>query len=183
MLKLRKTRAKIVALILGLPALVLGTGAATASAADGYSWVQNANSGKCLAVGAASTNNGASVIQWDCVSGASEQYWSFMTLPSKIVNGIEYFHIINQHSTAANGTPMCLAVPGGTTAWNTQLMQWPCGDWNDHWWSLIGTSTGGWELRNLNGLCAAVGAGSTVSGAPVIQWGCDAGPEQSWHRV
>ncbi|MFF1476656.1 RICIN domain-containing protein [Streptomyces sp. NPDC058301] len=183
MFKLRKARAKIIALCVCIPALVLGAEASTASATGTYYFLKNANSSKCLAVGAASANNGAGVIQWDCTYGATEQYWSLNQLPSKVVNGETYYHVVNSNSTAVRGTAMCLAVPGGTTAWNTQLMQWPCGDWNDHWWKLVpNPAYGGWELKNLNGLCAAVGAGSKVSGAPVIQWGCTAGPEQTWFQ-
>ncbi|GGP83850.1 RICIN domain-containing protein [Streptomyces melanogenes] len=183
MFKLRKARAKIIALCVCIPALVLGAEASTASATGTYYFLKNANSSKCMAVGAASANNGAGVIQWDCTYGGTEQYWSFNQLPSKVVNGETYYHVVNSNSTAVRGTPMCLAVPGGTTAWNTQLMQWPCGDWNDHWWKLVrNPDQGGWMLENLNGLCAAVGASSKVSGAPVIQWDCTRGAEQTWFQ-
>ncbi|MFE6747406.1 RICIN domain-containing protein [Kitasatospora purpeofusca] len=182
--RLRKARAKIVALLVAVPALVVGAGASTASAAGNYYFLKSVNSAnECLAVGAGNTNNGAGVIQWDCVAGAAEQYWSLNALPTKVVGGETYYHIVNLHSTAVRGTPMCLAVPGGTTAWNTQLMQWPCGDWNDHWWKLVpNPQRGGWGLKNLNGLCAGVGGSSHTSGAAVVQWECTAGAEQTWYQ-
>lgn len=183
MFKLRKARAKTIALFLGVPALILGTGASTASAAGTYYFVKNANSAnECMAVGAASTNNGAGVIQWDCVYAADEQWWSTDEFPGKVAADGIYYHFVNLNSTTKRGTPMCLAVPGGTRAWNTQLMQWPCGDWNDHWWKWVSTPDG-YALQNLNGLCAAVGGGSHVSGAPVVQWTCTGGAEQSWYNA
>ncbi|MFI6152706.1 RICIN domain-containing protein [Kitasatospora sp. NPDC051170] len=184
MVKSWKTHARIIALCAGLPALVLGTGGVVnASTTDtNYSVLYNFNTNnQCLAVGAGSIDNGAGVIQWNCTNGF-EQEWSFDRLPTKTFNGSTWYHVVNLKSTLQRGTPMCLAVPGGTSALNTQLMQWPCGDWNDHWWRKISTDYANtFALENLNGLCIGVGGNSHVPGAPVVQWSCDNGPEQSWY--
>ena len=169
---------KIVVMMFGLAGLVLGAGTMAASAATparqansvqgGTYQLLNARSAECLAVGGGSRQQGATVIQWGC-DGQNKQQWVVDTSNTKVGgDGRTYYHIVNVNSG------MCLAVPGGSTAWNLQLIQWPCGSWNDHYWSLDnGTGTQG-LMRNYNSsLCMAVGGASLTQGAPVIQWGCN----------
>ncbi|MFH8383864.1 RICIN domain-containing protein [Kitasatospora sp. NPDC018058] len=91
-----------------------------------------------------------------------------------------YDHIIND-----NGN-QCLAVPGGSTAQGTGLIQWPCGTWNDHYW------TANWQFsaNDFNwyhvvdynsGQCLAVPGAGTSAGAHVIQWPCGTWPDHYWH--
>lgn len=153
-----------------------GTAHATAIPGGGGSNVyqlSNGNSGQCLAVGASSTANGAGVIQWPCTGGA-EQLWSFTDITS--INGSLWAHVRNLNSG------QCLAVPGGNLNIGYQLMQWPCGPWNDHYWQFdVDPTTGYAMLYNLNNQCAAIGASSLTAGAPAVEWTCTGGNEQLWH--
>src|SRR5687768_10047005 len=89
-----------------------------------------------------------------------------------------YGHIIN------NNSGQCLAVPGGSTVEGTGLIQWGCGTWRDHYWTLEPWTVNGvrhYRIINLNsGQCLAVPGASTVEGTQVIQWGCGTWPDHFW---
>ncbi|MDX3569048.1 RICIN domain-containing protein [Streptomyces sp. ID05-47C] len=78
----------------------------------------------------------------------------------------------------------CLAVPGGSTAAGTGLIQWPCGTWADHFWTAEPWSINGavyYRFVNANsGQCLALPGGSTKDGAQVIQWPCGTWGDHFW---
>lgn len=87
-------------------------------------------------------------------------------------------HVVNQ------GSNKCLAVPGGSTAKGTGLIQWPCGTWRDHYWTAEPWSINGavyYRFVNANsGQCLAVPGGSTKAGTQVIQWPCGTWADHFW---
>ncbi|MFG2146330.1 RICIN domain-containing protein [Streptomyces sp. NPDC048696] len=86
-----------------------------------------------------------------------------------------YIHIVN------NGSGQCLAVPGGSKAQGTGLIQWPCGTWNDHFWRFDDTGGGTYHVVNYNsGECLAVEGGSHNNGAKAIQWPCGTWADHYW---
>jgi hypothetical protein len=89
-----------------------------------------------------------------------------------------YGHIIN------NNSGQCLAVPGGSTVEGTGLIQWGCGTWADHYWTLEPWSISGvrhYRVINYNsGQCLAVPGASTVEGTQVIQWPCGTWVDHFW---
>jgi hypothetical protein len=182
-MKLRTKLAAVFGASVTTLAVFAGTANATTIPGGGgggnYFEIRNLNSGQCLAVGAGSTANGAGVIQWTC-TGGNEQEWEFTD--HKVVNGKDWYHVKNLNSG------LCLAVPGGNTNPGYQLMQWPCGPWNDHYWYFDGGYYDDWgeyiptygDIFNENNQCAAVGASSLTPGAPAVEWGCTGGNEQQW---
>lgn len=55
---------------------VLSTGVpANAAPIDPYYTLINANSGKCLSIGASSTADGATAIQWGCWGGDDQRWY------------------------------------------------------------------------------------------------------------
>lgn len=89
-----------------------------------------------------------------------------------------YGHIIN------NNSGQCLAVPGGSTEAGIGLIQWGCGSWRDHYWTLEPWDIDGvrhYRIINLNsGQCLAVPGASTVEGTQVIQWPCGTWLDHFW---
>ncbi len=80
------------------------------------------------------------------------------------------------------GSHKCLAVPGGSQVAGTGLIQWTCGDWPDHFWTLEYTNvTGLFRVRNYGtNQCLAVPNASTADGVQVIQWPCGTYPDHFW---
>ena len=78
------------------------------SASGGYQW-RNVNSNLCLAVDAASTAQGARMVQLACNANAQSQViaWSGTSL-------------VIQHNK------QCVDIYGGSTANGAQVIQWPC---------------------------------------------------------
>ncbi|MEW2136279.1 RICIN domain-containing protein [Streptomyces sp. NPDC005409] len=164
-------------------ALLLGlTGATSANASPGrlpaadradlqFDWLRNVNSGQCLAVPGGSMDPGTGLIQWPC-SGWMDHKWHLKA--AFTAGGIQYFQIMNANSG------QCVALPGGSTEAGTQVIQWPCGDWKDHYWGAEFTNQGV-RLKNWNsGQCLSIPGGSGTEGERVIQWPCGGWLDQSW---
>ncbi|WP_409235880.1 RICIN domain-containing protein [Streptomyces sp. PA5.6] len=87
-------------------------------------------------------------------------------------------HIIN------DGSGKCLAVPGGSKEQGIGLIQWGCGSWKDHFWSLERwTIDGVLHFRVINDnskQCLAVPDGSKTPGTQVIQWPCGLWRDHFW---
>ncbi|MFD9733803.1 RICIN domain-containing protein [Umezawaea sp. NPDC059074] len=87
-------------------------------------------------------------------------------------------HIVNDNSGK------CLAVPGGSTAAGTGLIQWTCGSFRDHQWGLEAWNVDGvrhYRVINLNSTqCLAVPGNSGEAGIQVIQWPCGTFPDHFW---
>jgi hypothetical protein len=176
-------RTRTIAVAATLAALLLGYGTMPASAAEGStapristngSWghVVNFNSGQCLGVPGGSTVNGEGLIQWPCGTWR-DHYWraeyGFTTSAGN------WYHIINYNSG------QCLAVPGASTIAGTQVIQWPCGTWHDHYWRFEYEPNGSARIINYNsGQCLAVPGASTTAGEKVIQWPCGPWADHFW---
>ncbi|GAA0445057.1 RICIN domain-containing protein [Streptomyces stramineus] len=161
--------------------LTSGITSASASAPDSkpgpsgtqaYGWVRNANSAHCLAVPGGSTENGAGLIQWGCGSW-KDHYWQFEHAFNS--GGRGYYRVRNLNSG------QCLAVPGASKTEGTQVIQWPCGTWADHYWGIDYTS-GGKRLVNWNsGQCLAIPGASRAQGEKAIQWPCGTWADHYWN--
>ncbi|GAA4899445.1 RICIN domain-containing protein [Streptomyces coeruleoprunus] len=154
--------------------LLAGTTAANAAPADEeatYVHIVNRNSGQCLAVPGGSTQQGTGLIQWGCGSW-NDHYWTFRYAFSS--GGLNYYQLENLNSH------QCLAVPGASTQQGTQVIQWPCGTWKDHYWGVRPTSNGA-QLVNWNSRqCLAIEGGSLTAGAKAIQWPCGTWRDHYW---
>ncbi|MGC0334698.1 hypothetical protein RKD23_007688 [Streptomyces sp. SAI-170] len=142
------------------------------AAAATYTHVINVNSNQCLSVPGGSTTAGTGLAQWPCGSW-NDHYWSFQYAFSS--GGVNYYRLENLNSH------QCLAVPGGSTTAGTQVIQWPCGTWRDHYWGVRNTSAGSQLVNYNSGQCLAVAGGSTAAGAKVIQWPCGTWRDHYWY--
>ncbi|MEU6197988.1 RICIN domain-containing protein [Streptomyces sp. NPDC047061] len=141
-----------------------------ASAASGY-YLVNVNSARCLAIGSASTAQGAHAIQWTCESGHAEQQWAFTTVAS-------YTYTITNVNSG-----QCLAIGNASSTNGAAAIQWPCETGHaEQQWVLYNDG----HLQNVSsGLCLAIGSANTANGAGAIQWNCEGWadgthPEQEW---
>ncbi|MFF1482931.1 RICIN domain-containing protein [Streptomyces sp. NPDC058301] len=160
------------AVAIGIAGLLALVGTSPAHATPRLYRIKNANSGQCLAVGAASKAGGAGVIQWTCVPGAVEQLWYFDG--PWYVNGVDFYRIINWNSG------MCLADPASSTNAGVQMIQYGCGSGHEQFWRADTPDT----FRNLaSSLRLAVGGRSQTPGAPVVQWYPNSQSEQSWEET
>ncbi|MFF4160664.1 RICIN domain-containing protein [Streptomyces sp. NPDC001678] len=183
-----KSHFRLPGILAAAAALLLTSGVTTASAttqqdtgkserraqkgAEIYSWVRNANSGQCLAVPGGSTENGKGLIQWGCGTW-NDHYWYFERAFSS--GDLVYYRVRNLNSG------QCLAVPGASTTAGTQVIQWPCSTWPDHYWGIEYTSRGA-RLVNWNSKqCLAIPGASTAQGEKVIQWPCGTWPDHYWN--
>ncbi|MER5638780.1 RICIN domain-containing protein [Kitasatospora sp. NPDC002227] len=138
-----------------------------------YDHIVNNNSGLCLALPGASTAYGAGVIQWPCGSW-TDHYWT--TDYQFTESGYYWYHVVNRNSG------QCLALPGASTQAGAQLVQWPCGQWKDHYWAFELDTNGQVHIVNYNSRqCLALPGASTQPGAPVIQWPCGTWADHYWH--
>lgn len=140
-----------------------------------YTWA-NSVSGKCLAVSGGVMANGTPVIQWPC-NGNPDQSWE--------VNDISQGNTDYQLFRSGKNRAFCLAVPGSSTAPNTQLIIWNCNGNPDQYWDpiYVSTSRGGrWVMENFaTEQVAAVAGSSTADGARVVQWPYTANWDQYWY--
>ncbi len=101
-----------------------------------------------------------------------DHYWS---LEAWSIGGVRHFRVINYNSG------QCLAVPGGSKQNGVQVIQWPCGTWNDHFWRFDDAGGGKFRIVNYNSQqCLAVEGGSKVDGAKAIQWPCGGWADHFW---
>ncbi|GHF58198.1 hypothetical protein GCM10010218_44590 [Streptomyces mashuensis] len=171
-MKSRYRLSGILAATAAIGGLTATSAAASPALPDSYGWVRNANSAHCLAVPGGSTQNGIGLIQWGC-GGWQDHYWQFEYAFSS--GGRSYYHVRNLNSR------QCLAVPGASTTPGTQVIQWPCGDWKDHFWGVEYTNKGKRLVNWNSGQCLAVPGASTVQGEKVIQWPCGDWPDHYWN--
>ncbi|MEU5438455.1 RICIN domain-containing protein [Streptomyces sp. NPDC020719] len=138
-----------------------------------YDHITNLNSGQCLAVPGGSTAQGTGLIQWPCGTW-NDHYWSVQYQFTS--SGFYWYHVVNLNSQ------QCLAVPGGSTTQGTQVIQWPCGTWADHYWAFATDRAGVTHIANGNsGQCLAIPGGSTAQGTKVIQWPCGTWNDHYWY--
>ncbi|MER6914512.1 RICIN domain-containing protein [Streptomyces sp. NPDC000594] len=136
-----------------------------------YQRVRNFGTHLCLAVPGGSLEEGKQLIQWPC-GPWNDHYWAFENAFTS--GGLQYVRIRNLNSG------QCLAVPGGSTAAGTTVIQWPCGTWRDHYWGLR-VSSSGTQLVNYNsGQCLGIPGNDPNAGVRVFQWPCGPWPDHYW---
>jgi hypothetical protein len=83
----------------------------------------------------------------------------------------------------ANANGQCAAVPAASTVPGERVIQWPCGNWRDHYWTMdINRDT--FQIITANsGQCMAIPGGSTRPGERVIQWPCGNHRDHFWFLV
>ncbi|WP_184543245.1 RICIN domain-containing protein [Mucilaginibacter sp. FT3.2] len=149
----------------------VGTGGTDVFYTGAYYRLLNLNSGQALDVNAASTANGAGIIQWP-QNGGNNQQWVITD------NGGGYYKITNRNSGEA------LDVNAASTANGAGIIQWPWNGGNNQQWALTSTTTGVYKAINRNsGLALDVNGASTTNGAGIIQWPYSGANNQQWQIV
>jgi uncharacterized repeat protein (TIGR03803 family) len=135
---------------------------------DQYFEIVSRNSGKCLDVFGASTDPGASVIQWVCHGGPNQQ-WRLEPA------GGGAFRIIARHSGLA------LDVFGASLDDVAPIIQWPVHGGDNQAWTLAPAGNGYVSLIvRHSGKAMDVEFASTDDGARVIQYTPHGGANQQW---
>ncbi|MFE2111539.1 RICIN domain-containing protein [Kitasatospora sp. NPDC059463] len=164
----RRLGAALGALVAAAAAVLTAPG--TASAGVTYTppfELRNTATGKCLEVADWRTDVGAPVRQWTCTGGANQQW---------IVNNGSF--VLNQHSS------LCLDIPGRSTAWGVQLIQYTCSSMGyppNQRWHVPGVSqpsTG--PVTSFLETVLDVYGFDPSDGAPVVTWGANGGDNQTW---
>jgi Ricin-type beta-trefoil lectin domain-like len=168
------------ALIAALAAAVIGPASAQANAYNLE--FKNLGTGLCMSVAYNDSPDwGYPVVQATCWGGVN-QHWDF-TRSWLDGRGVRWGHIVNRE------TGLCLAVRGGSHTSGVGLMEWPCGNWADHWWriqpAMYAGSIPAYHLVNMiakpsGPLCAAIPGGTHAAGASVIQWPCGTWADHYW---
>ncbi|HEX8628365.1 MAG TPA: RICIN domain-containing protein [Catenuloplanes sp.] len=95
--------------------------------------------------------------------------------PHSTARALAISHVINDNSG------QCLALPGGSKVAGERTIQWPCGTWNDHYWTLRIAPNATFQIVNHNsGQCLALPGGSKVAGERPIQWPCGTWADHYW---
>jgi uncharacterized repeat protein (TIGR03803 family) len=135
---------------------------------DGYFEIVSRNSGKCLDVFGASTDAGASAIQWICHGGPNQQ-WRLEPA------GGGAFRIIARHSGQA------LDVFGASVDDVAPIIQWPVHGGDNQVWTLEPASDGYVRIvARHSGKAMDVEFASPDDGARVIQYTPHGGANQQW---
>jgi uncharacterized repeat protein (TIGR03803 family) len=135
---------------------------------DGYVEIVSRNSGKCLDVSGASTDAGASAIQWICHGGLNQQ-WRLEPA------GGGAFRIIARHSGQA------LDVFGALVDDVTPIIQWPVHGGDNQAWTLEPSSDGYVRIvARHSGKALDVEFASPDDGARVIQYTPHGNSNQQW---
>ncbi|MFE4629373.1 RICIN domain-containing protein [Streptomyces mirabilis] len=136
----------------------------------------NNNSGKCIVDPGDNTADGVKLIQWSCNDNFASQYWTPAN-EYQDANGNYWYQLVNNHSNK------CLGVPGASTQKGVQVIQWPCGNYPDHWWGFQPAANNTFRILSYNdsNLCLGIPAASTADGAAVIQWPCGTWADHYWH--
>ena len=151
--------------------LSIDSAAGSLSAATHNFQFVNAKSGKALEVEAASSADGASIIQ-NPPTSESHQQWGLK------YDGAGYFRISNVASSKV------LDVPDESSADGVKLKQWKNTDGDNQAWLLSDIGAGLFQIRNKhsNKLVAVVD-GSSADGAAIEQRSAGSGDEQRWRLV
>ncbi|HYB51475.1 MAG TPA: RICIN domain-containing protein [Burkholderiaceae bacterium] len=131
--------------------------------------IQSLASGKCLDLEGGAKVDGPVVIQYDCHSGANQQ-WSLESA------GGAGYRIVSRLSGKCVGIDR--SAGSGITA---PVLQSACGDSaTEQLWSLE-SKRGGYVIRSIiSGRCLDVPGGSSVNGARLVAWKCVGGENQVW---
>jgi glucose/arabinose dehydrogenase/PKD repeat protein len=148
----------------------VGVGVPDPGGVAGRTWTVAAqHSGKLMDVSAASTADGAQVVQW-AATGGNNQKWQAVDAG----NGAVYLKAVHSNK--------CLDVTNGSTAQGAFLQQLACNNGNQQKFLVAPAATAGvYTVRSVpSGLCVDVNGGATTDGARLLQWGCHSGTNQQW---
>ena len=123
---------------------------------------------KCLDVSEASTENGSTVIQWQCHGGAN-QAWR-----------IERDDDGYNSRLVSRQSGKCLDVRGESRDDGAPVIQWQCHGGANQQWRLEAVGTGYRFVARHSGKCLDVAGSSTDDGIAIIQWQCHGGANQTW---
>ncbi|MFD8595997.1 RICIN domain-containing protein [Kitasatospora sp. NPDC059646] len=132
------------------------------SAAATFYRIVNDGSGRCLAIGSSSTDNGAHAIQWECLENSLGQIWYD-----------DGDHIVNFNSGK------CLAIGSSSTDNGAHAIQWECLDKSP---GQVWYRSGSQIVNGHSGKYLAIGSSSTANGAHAIQWEATGSLGQSWYQ-
>ena len=116
-------------------------------------------SGRCVDVPGATTNNGTQVQLWDC-NGQTNQRWTATSGKQLQVYGNK-----------------CLDASGQGTTNGTQVIIWDCNGQTNQQWNL---NTNGTITGVQSGLCLDANGGGTANGTKLILWSCNGQQNQQW---
>ena len=138
------------------------------TAPSGYVEIVSRNSGKCLDIFGASTDAGASAIQWTCHGGLNQQ-WRLEPA------GGGAFRVIARHSEQA------LDVFGASLEDIAPIIQWPVHGGDNQAWTLEPAGDGYVRIvARHSGKAMDVEGASLDEGARVIQYTPHGGANQQW---
>jgi hypothetical protein len=78
---------------------------------------------------------------------------------------------------------MCIDVPGSSTGWGVQLVQWGCTNNSNQSWRLEAQNGGYRVVSNYNNLCWDVPYSSISWGAALTQYPCTGGWNQTFYKA
>ena len=116
-------------------------------------------SGRCLDVPGATTNNGTQIQLWDC-TGAANQTWTYTSSRQLMVYGSK-----------------CLDASGQGTSNGTAVIIWDCNGQTNQQWNV---NTNGTITSVQSGLCVDAAGPATANGTKIHLWGCHGGANQQW---
>ncbi|HEU5111103.1 MAG TPA: RICIN domain-containing protein [Micromonosporaceae bacterium] len=160
----RRYGAPALAVLLVLPALVVGGPAAAAAPAVGVH-ILAAHSNKCVNVQGAVTTNSAAVIQYTCSTRTNDDWRA-------VAMGDGTYQLVVTHSGK------CLNVKGGVTTNNAAIIQYTCtaagaATKNDRWRPRPVPGTQRFQLvAEHSGKCLNVDHAKTTDSAAILQYTC-----------
>ena len=134
--------------------------------------VCNRKSGKCLDVSAASTSDGASVVQWDYAGRTNQQWKISQVSPGK-------YKFMNKKSGKV------MDISGGKTDNGVPLVQWGWNGGANQQWAFSPTGDGYYKFgpASAPGSALEIPNGTSTLGAKVQQWNYFNGDYQQWNIV
>ncbi len=146
--------------------LIASVQAPAASAATFTAELVARNSQKCVSVDGASSQNGAAMVQWDCVNG-SNQKWKLTATSA------------GYYTVSAENSGKCMSVDGASVQNGARVIQWDCVNGTNQEWKLVQKDSGYFSIESRNGgKCLSVAGASTQNGAALVQWDCVEGTNQ-----
>lgn len=152
----------------GAPIWATNTVQQTGFGGNGRYQIQNVNSGKCVDVAWAATNDGANIQQANC-SGNAAQLFDVVDM------GSGWYRFANVNSGKV------MDVANGSTADGADIRQWSNNGSGAQRFSIRAAGNGEFTIVNMNsGKCVDVAGWSTSDGGDIIQWSCHGGANQKY---
>jgi Ricin-type beta-trefoil lectin domain len=116
-------------------------------------------------------------------SGLAVSLVTSATPASADIQPTGYVNQIFPTSSARTGSAMCVDVPGSTSAYGAQLVQYGCSGNSNQSWRMEARNGGYQIVSNLNNLCWDVWNFSTQWGGIIAQYACTGGTNQIFNKV